>query len=165
MAKITIVLKKRPTSLMEMAVDGKKLLFKKNKKRYEAVVETEKTEVDFTVKRYTHLQTRFWWLWEMLFYLATLFGILDMHGDAKKCLQSACRLTLTSAADMTYQFILNSPGRGKKVVRYEDGSPVEEKENLYFVNPALEKRKKGLTVFKALCPILLGVGIIIAIII
>lgn len=167
MAKMQIVLNNRPAFLTELYADGNLLTFKKRKKskRYAAEVETENTKVELVVKRHTLLQFRLWWFWEILFYILSVFGMFDIHGTTKNICQAACRLSLPAEEGATYTFTIGNAIRGKKVLRFNEGTPVEEKENLYYLSPAMEKRRKGLKAIKVLCPILLVIGLIIAIIV
>ena len=164
--KMQIILNNRLAPLTEVYVDGKKLTFKKIKKsrRFCAEVETDNDGVELVVKKYTLLQFRLWWFWEILFNILSVFGLFDIYGGLKNVCQAACRVTLPAEDGKAYPITVCNPVRGKQVVRYNNDPTVEVKENLYYLSPAMAKRQKGLKVIKILCPILTIIAIALIII-
>lgn len=138
-----------------MMIDGKKVKYKKNQFGfYEINYQTEKENVEMHIYKYLELQGKFWFLYALLSFIISVFGIFEPLYD-KKCVVINCKfaLKLNEQNEMKIQF--NNMIKEGKAVDIESNFEVEELNNSYFVDEKAKKRWKILLAFKILVWIVL----------
>lgn len=87
-------------SVESIIVDGKSPKVNGNGKGNKCFsIETNKDCIDLIIYKTHYYVGVFWFLWEMLYFIISIFGIFDMYRD-KRCLVIDCRYTIAVNNDM-----------------------------------------------------------------
>ena len=141
-------------------VDGEFVNCKKNNfGSYEAEIQTEKDDVEITISRYFELKSKLWWLYALISFIVSIFGILEPPYD-KKCISINCLFKVKLNDDnnqITIQFNTLKPN-GKAAI-LTTNNQFEEIKNEYFVDKTVKVRKIILLVIKLL--VWIGIAILV----
>lgn len=133
-----------------VSIDGKLINLKKNKYgSYESNYETEKDAVEISVNRELELKSKLWWLYSLITFIISVFGILEPAYD-RKCIMTDCKFNvkLNDTNDVKMRFNpLTSQG---KAIELETQNEYSEEKNEYFVDKQVKKRRKISILFKVL---------------
>ncbi|MBE6136891.1 MAG: hypothetical protein E7176_00650 [Erysipelotrichaceae bacterium] len=145
-------------------IDGKEIISKKNKYgNYETIIETDKEELDIEIFNIHELEGRFWFLWAILFFIISFFGILGCRYD-KECkkIEFKGRIKLNQENNLKISF--NVFKLGEKAISFEGDCDVEDNDsNCYYVDDVLKNRIKLYRIIKIFMWILLLVSIVLII--
>ena len=137
-------------------IDDKIIKFKKNKKSiYSYTHQTESAKVTVSVKKYLELNVKGWFFWQMLLFLATLFGIFDARPE-KKCLTVDCQFDFYLKEDNTnVDLKFNKVADGQKAIEVISEANCFEAKNLYTVDKNCKKKLKKLKVAKIITTVVI----------
>ena len=121
-------------------IDDKPVSLKKNNfDAYEGSVQTEKDEVSLQIFRNLELSSKWWWLYAIISFIISIFGIFEPLYD-KKCIALNCAysLKLSEKNDLTIRF---HPIKDQtKAVDVETSCEISELANLYVADKKAKKR-------------------------
>lgn len=144
-------------------IDGQRVNYKKNEfEGYDLNYQTEKEEIEVEIYRYLELKGKLWWLYALISFIVSVFGIFEPPYD-KKCIVIDCKYTfkLQEQNDIKIRFqTLKSEG---KCVEVETNLEMQELKNSYYVDKDLKKRWAIILAFKIVCWVLILVLVIILI--
>lgn len=124
---------------------------------------TDRSEVELTVTKVSEVSGRFWFLWNMLFFIISCFGIFCGRYDKSGiCINYRLRLRLNGQDNVQLQF--NRFAEGAPAISGSGTCAAEETENVYYTDYQAKKRFKLLTLTKVLLWLVL-VAVIIAVVI
>ena len=124
--------------------------------------QTENKTVDLKICKYLEENSPLYFLWQILFFFVSIFGLFDKRGD-RYCIviEYHAKITLSEQTDATIRLNFRPDKNIAATITTE--ADVEEQTNTIFVDKAAKKRKKIATVIKLLlCAVaVLLIGIII----
>lgn len=138
-------------------VDGNLVKLKKNKfGSYSIDYETDKDKVEVSIYKYLEISGRLWWLFTPLFFIISIFGLLDPVRDGKPVIvDSKFVIDMTSSENRKLDLVLDRfTEESGKAFAIEGDLSVEEISNVYFVDPVIKRRQNIMRVVK----VLLAVG-------
>lgn len=127
---------------------------------YDAVYQTDKEEAIIEVYRNLELTNRFWWIYAIISFLISVFGLLNPGYD-RKCVDFQCKyiVRLKENNDVNVKFYALSPqGKASEI---ETTLECFEVKNEYFVNKTAKKRRIWYQLIKAVSLIALVVAIVV----
>lgn len=143
-----------------LAIDGKTLKTKKNKHgNIQYSFDTEKDEIELSVFRYLELNGRLWWLMAILFFVISIFGILNPPYE-KKCIQIDYKVKLKLKENNDITIKLNASSNDGKVGRIETVCDCEEISNNFDIDKVAQKRKKIIKI----CEVIAWIALIVTIV-
>ncbi len=134
-----------------ISIDDQYVKCKKNDfGSYEATVETEKEEIKLAFTRDLELKAKLWWLYAIISFIVSIFGILDPPYD-RKCISMNClfNIKLNQENNITIRF--NTLTSNGKAVELETENSFEEINNEYKIDKTAKKRWIALLVIKIVC--------------
>lgn len=133
-----------------VAVDGNVLRFKKQKGgERTCTYTTEKDSAELTVTRANELGGKLWFLWAMLFFIISVFGIFNSKYDKRGTeINYKSRLTLGETTSVNLKF--NRFKNGERAIECTSDNEVAEEENAYSQDTKTKKRVKILTAVEVL---------------
>lgn len=132
---------KAPLKNLCVEIDGKVIEPKQNDySNYYYDIETEKSSVNVVITRLLELETKLWWLWQMLYFVVSLFGILDLKQD-KKQLKVFYNAEIELNGENFVDFTINRSG-DKAVNILNTNAEIKETENKLEKSKTAIKRKK-----------------------
>lgn len=141
-------------------IDDKLVKYKKNKfGSYEINYQTEKDNVQLKIFKYLELQSKFWYLWALLTFIISVFGVFEPRYD-KKCIVIDCTYNIKLKQDNKMIIKFKTVADEGKATDIEGDCEVEEIENKFYVDSVSKKRWKILLA----CKIVLWVIAIVLII-
>ena len=109
-------------------------------------IETEKSTVSVVITRFLELETKLWWLWQILYFVVSLFGILDLKQE-KKQLKVFYKAEIALNGENVVELSLNR--RAEKAVNVvSTNAEINEIENKLEKSQIAIKRKKILKISK-----------------
>ena len=129
-------------------IDGKSVKFKKNEfGSYSTNFTTEKEQVEIVIYKYLEINGKLWFLMSILFFIISLFGLLDTRYD-RKCVVVDCKflVNLQEKTEMTIK--VNSLTNEGKAVECTCNTEFQEISNQYYVDKRAKKRLKILLAVK-----------------
>ena len=132
-------------------VDGEILQAKKNDfGSFEASLQTEKTAVEIEIARENELLAKFWWLYALISFLVSIFGIFEPPYD-RKCIVIDYKTVVQLGegnSELTIKFNnLSSSGRACEI---ETSCQIEEVANEYRVDKKAKTRWRIILAVKIL---------------
>jgi len=147
-------------------VDDTYVRVKKNEfGNYTANFSTEKDEVTVYIYRFLEISGKLWFLMQMLFFIISIFGLLDIRLD-KHCIVLDCSFKIRlkdSENNFTCNFDINEQSGEGEALKYESNCEVETLSNAYFVDKKAKKRRKFCKSLKATFWVVLVIIILIAV--
>ncbi len=145
--------------LPKIFVDGQVIKCKKNEfGSYQTQIETEKSEIEIIITRKLELRAKLWWLYALISFVVSLFGILEPFYD-RKCIAIDCRFKVKINAENNINLRFNSLKSNGKAVVIETENEFEEIKNEYNVDKIAKKRFIILLIIKLLIWIALAIVI------
>lgn len=145
--------------LPKIFVDGQVIKCKKNEfGSYQTQIETEKSEIEIIITRKLELRAKLWWLYALISFVVSLFGILEPFYD-RKCIAIDCRFKVKINAENNINLRFNSLKSNGKAVVIETDNEFEEIKNEYNVDKIAKKRFIILLIIKLLVWIALAIVI------
>ena len=142
-------------------IDEKPVKLKKNENGfYVGKIETEKDEVCLKVQKYHELYGKFWFLMGMLFFVISLFGILDLRLTKNYVIFESLFKIKLNESETNFAGILNSTSQNGKAMEFACDGEVKEEYNKCYVDDIIKKRRKILRISKILTWIAL-IGLIL----
>lgn len=119
--------------------------------------QTEKNKISIKIYKRQDLTLKNWWLYEIFYFVFSLFGLLDFRGKGNfYTLSYEAMLTL----NVDTQIDLSFDRKGEKAIVVNNSSTeIEEKENKKEIDLIAKKRFKWVVFAKILAWIALAVGI------
>lgn len=140
-------------------IDGQPVKCKKNEfGSFEVDYQTDKEEVELDISRELELKAKLWWLYALISFFVSLFGIFEPFYD-RKCITLDClyKIKLKDINEIKVKFnTLSSQGRA---VEIETENQYEELKNEYHVDKIAKRRWIALLVIKII--IWIGLGILV----
>ena len=125
----------------EIYLDGKPFIPKRVKNHHPVIeYETENNSVELTVKKYSHLNTKFWLLQEIFFFIISIFGILDKR-FGRYYYQYNCKIIFGVQNETKATIKFKSPISAKPVLKCSSDNEINEIENIYSKNKNKNKKK------------------------
>lgn len=141
-------------------IDDKPVKWKKNKYgNVEIIQQFDKDKVEVKICKYFELNGKLWFLMSMLFFIISLFGILDVPYN-KKCIAVDCKFIVALAEKTEVKVKFNKLSDQGRAVEIESEAEVQEIINEYYVDTRAKKRRKILIITKLLVWIALIISII-----
>lgn len=145
--------------LPKIFVDGQVIKCKKNEfGSYQTQIETEKSEIEIIITRKLELRAKLWWLYALISFVVSLFGILEPFYD-RKCIAIDCRFKVKINSENNINLRFNSLKSNGKAVVIETENEFEEIKNEYNVDKIAKKRFIILLIIKLLVWIALAIVI------
>lgn len=143
-----------------VSVDNKDVIAKRDKNGHdEYVYESEKSSVDVTLYKYLEVNSPLYMLWQIFFFIISVFGIFNKRLD-KKCVVLKYRATINLDADTKIIARINTNYKETKALSIETSAEVVEQENLREVDKNAKKRLKLLKIIKLLLWVALIGGLV-----
>lgn len=144
--------------------DGKALKPKgDNMGHYVFNIETPADKVDILIIRRSPLRSRLWLVWQFLFFIVSLLGILDLQ--SKKLNKEAIyRATLYLSGEDEVDLKFDTDNSSNAFVELTTTLQVEERENKTLSYPLIVRRAKVLKILKIITYIVLLITLIIILI-
>ena len=105
------------------------------------LVQTEKPEIELEIYKHLELAGRLWFLMNILFFIVSLFGILDAHYD-RRCIVIDCKYKIKVKDKAKVIIYFNSLKEQRKATEIQSNTQVEEISNMYYVDEKIKKRFK-----------------------
>ena len=130
-----------------ISIDGTPLKFKKNKfGSIEATHKTDKTKVELSVVKYLEINSKLWWLWQIIYFFLSVFGLFDVFKD-KKCLVIEAKFNINLKEQTEIMLQLNRQRNDNKALSVKTTAEFEEIKNVSGIGDAIfEKIKDNITV-------------------
>ena len=146
----------------EIRVDGKLIRAKKNKEKHMVyVIETEKSELELDIYKWYEEESKLWLLMTIVFYLISLFGILDIKKE-KFCrsLKYKGKMLLPEDKEYNTKIVMADYVANELAFGVAGDQIIEDNDsNKYFEDElVISRRKKAKTIKK-----FLTIGIILVV--
>lgn len=141
-------------------IDGKRAkIVKKGGEKY-IYYQTENPTFTLSVENYGFLHFKLWFLWELIFFFISGFGIFDKR-IKKPYLTCSCQFTLDAGENTSVKTYLLPLRKDGKVLFLESNYGGTEDKNIIEVDPVIKKRN---TISKITKLILFAAAVIVAIV-
>ena len=141
----------------KIVVDERAVNLKKNEfGSYETTVKTEKQEVDIFLYRELELKSKLWWLYAIISFIVSIFGIFELPYD-RKCIIIDCHFKVSLNEANEIKFKLNSLSPQGKAVNIETNCDYSEITNELKIDKNAKLRCRILLIIK----IIVWIGIAI----
>lgn len=131
-----------------VTVDGQVVKCKKNEfGSYDASIQTDKEEIEIAFSRQLELQGKLWWLYAMISFIVSIFGIFEPFYD-RKCLTMDCLFKVKLDEVNEIKIKLNPLSSNGKAVELETLNEFEEIKNEYKIDKTVKKRWIAILVIK-----------------
>lgn len=132
----------------KILVDGQYVKYKKNEfGSCEATVQTEKDEIEIAFSRDLELRGKLWWLYALISFLVSVFGIFEPPYD-RKCISMECLYKIKLNDTNEIKIMFNSLTSSGRAVEIETQNEFEEIKNEYLVDKTAKRRRKVLLFIK-----------------
>lgn len=141
-------------------VDGEVISCKKNEfGSYEANIQTEKDEIEVAISRELELKSRLWWLYALISFIISVFGIFNPSYD-RKCISIECLFNFKlSEENSAIKIKFNTLSSSGKAITVEGCDNYEEIKNEYTIDKTAKRRRITLLIIKIL--VWIGLAILI----
>lgn len=131
-----------------ISIDGQNIKPKKDKNGHDVyTIETEHSSVDFTMNKYLEVNSAFYLLWQILFFVISLFGICNKRLD-KNCVVLTYQGTISVNENTEVTARIKTGYKEAKALELETTAEVLEKVNERFIDKNAKKRLKILKIIK-----------------
>lgn len=144
-------------------VDNEYVALKKNEfDSYEASIQTDKDEIEVVITRELELKSKFWWLYAIITFIVSIFGIFEPGYD-RKCISVDCLFKFKLNDNNNIKIKFNTMNKSGKAVEIENINSCQEIKNQYIIDKTAKIRWTILLVVKLVfwvgLAILVGYGI------
>ena len=140
-------------------VDGQVIKCKKNDfGSYEVALQTEKDEIQISFSRELELKGRLWWLYALISFIVSVFGIFEPPYD-RKCITMNCAFSV-KLGDADANLIMvrfNTMTKKGRAVEIDTQNEYEEISNAYEVDKTAKRRWAVHIVFKLIAWVAIAV--------
>lgn len=149
-----------------LQIDNQTVKPKKNSfGNYSVNYQTEKDCAVVSITKRHELESKLWFLWQMLFFFLSIFGIFDRRVD-KTCKIIDIQLEVPMQDETNLTIVWNNyVKKGEKNLDIQCDTEVKEIKNEYFVDKTAKEKLKKLRIAKIISTILLALVVVFAIII
>lgn len=126
---------------------------------YEASYETEKDEVEISISRNLELNSKLWWLYSLISFIVSIFGIFEPPYDRKNIVVD-CKFVVKLNDINEIKIKFNSMAKQGKAVEIETQNEFNEIKNEYYVDKKAKTKRNIITLIKILIWLVLIIGII-----
>lgn len=121
-------------------IDGKQFKVKKNEfGSLQVAYETEKDSMDLQIFKYLELGGKFWFLFAILFFIISVFGILNPFYD-RKCIVIDCHYVIKLKEKNDINIVFNNLVDQGRAIEIKTENEVEEIKNMFYVDKKVKKR-------------------------
>ena len=163
MNNLKVKLRDRKMKDLLIQIDGQTPQFKKGENGiFETNFETEKNTVSIKIFKCMEIQSKFWFLWQMLFFFISIFGIFNKRLD-KKCVVIDSEFVVSVSENSTIEFSLRHTTKSD-LIQFATIEKISVVKNISFVDNKLKKRMKILKltkIFTILALIILSITLLI----
>lgn len=145
MSKIIINLPNKIPPYTTILADNKPLKFESASQKstqITTVINTNNPEIDIKIIKYSTLGTKLWFLYELIFFFISFFGIFEMYERNSLIVDCCCNFKINSTQDSTVNLTLLPVITNAKVVKFDEENNISIISNDYILNEKLKKRKK-----------------------
>ena len=129
-----------------LMIDNQFVKIKKDKfGNYQANFQTEKDTVELAVYKYLELKSKLWFLMAFVFFVISLFGILNPRYD-KSCIVLEYKIKIKLNSQTEIKLAMNKFQNNGRAYEISTDCKYEEITNLYYVDQVAKKRLKILKV-------------------
>ncbi len=114
---------------------------------YEASYETEKDEVEISISRNLELNSKLWWLYSLLSFIVSIFGIFEPPYDRKNIVVD-CKFVVKLNDINEIKIKFNSMAKQGKAVEIETQNEFNEIKNEYYVDKKAKTKWRILIILK-----------------
>lgn len=140
----------KPFKGSRVYVDGRQIALKRNKDgTYGGVYTTDNSEAEVTVTKLSEIGGRLWFLWAMIFFVISVFGIFNAHYD-RRCRTVNYSAVVKLKEDSHLRLEFNQFSDGQRAVNFGCDCPIGVKDNVYGVDTQAKKRFKIISLVEAL---------------
>lgn len=144
--------------------DGRQIALKRNKDgTFGGVYTTENDEAEITVVKLSEFGGKLWFLWAMLFFVISCFGIFNAHYDGRYITVNY-RSVVKLSGQNSLRLEFNVFSEGQPALMAQSDCPTENSVNLFGLDKQARKRRKILTWIEVLLWIALIVIVAITVI-
>lgn len=130
---------------------------------YRGLYSTESDVVELTVVKVSEFSGKLWFLWAMLFFVISCFGIFNAHYDGRyTTVNFRSEVRLNGQNNMRVEF--NPFAEGQPAVRYGSDCQIENVVNLYGIDRQARKRRKLVTLTEVFLWLALIIFVAIAVV-
>lgn len=140
MNNLTLVLTSKLKPFTDIFIDGNIVKPKKIKGKYTIQYSTENTTVELGIKRYSFFQTWWCYLFDLIFFVFSFFGIFDSY-FARHCYRTYCKIKLDVQEQTFVKLKVLPPKKNKAVAIIESQLNYEQIENIYLIDKTARRRK------------------------
>ena len=135
----------------DIKIDGLYVKCKKNEfNSYEAVFQTDKTEVEIEISRNLELKSKIWWLYALVTFIVSVFGIFEPLYDRRAVVINVkYKVKLKEQSDI--RIVFNNISTQGQAVKIETQDEVEELANEFYVDKQVKRRWIIMLILKILC--------------
>ncbi len=131
-------------------IDNKKVKFKKNQyAAYDAIYSTEKDEIEISISKHLELASRLWWLYALLSYLVSIFGIFNPP-YSKESSMINCKLKVKLTDNNNILLKVNNSINNPKAVEVVTNNEFTEIHNQIYVDKKIKTRRTIIKLFTIL---------------
>ena len=129
-----------PKLIPNIFIDDQYVKCKKNEfGSYETDLQTEKDEIKIAFSRELELKSKLWWLYAILSFLVSVFGIFNPPYD-RKCISMDCSFIVKLKDVNNINIKFNSLSSSGRAVEVETETSFEEIKNEYTVDKIAKRR-------------------------
>ena len=114
---------------------------------YEASYETEKDEVEISISRNLELNSKLWWLYSLISFIVSIFGIFEPLYDRKNIVVD-CKFVVKLNDINEIKIKFNSMAKQGKAVEIETQNEFNEIKNEYYVDKKAKTKWRILIILK-----------------
>ena len=114
---------------------------------YEASYETEKDEVEISISRNLELNSKLWWLYSLISFIVSIFGIFEPPYDRKNIVVD-CKFVVKLNDINEIKIKFNSMAKQGKAVEIETQNEFNEIKNEYYVDKKAKTKWRILIILK-----------------
>ena len=114
---------------------------------YEASYETKKDEVEISISRNLELNSKLWWLYSLISFIVSIFGIFEPPYDRKNIVVD-CKFVVKLNDINEIKIKFNSMAKQGKAVEIETQNEFNEIKNEYYVDKKAKTKWRILIILK-----------------
>lgn len=130
-----------------VTVNGEFIKLKKDHGKYFYTMNTEQPAVEVVIYQPHYYEGKFWFFWNLLYFLVSVFGLFDMRLN-KRCLVLDARLKIATTQDAQVVIRRQNFVDGGALVSTETTAQVEIISNQQYYDKAAKKKASLMRKFK-----------------
>lgn len=122
--------------------DGRQIALKRNKDgTFGGVYTTDRDEAEVTVVKLSEFGCKLWFLWAMLFFVISCFGIFNAHYD-NPYITVNYRSAVKLGGQNSLRLEFNGFAEGQPALAQQSDCPIENSVNIFGLDKQAKKRRK-----------------------